>query len=124
MKTTEKKGVAVSKMETPSNVNTENQALVLVKKKLSVPEKLDKIQSFDAIHGRYDYLTSRKKEIDQFGKSQNGFMGSTMELEDDNNNTVKISNPIIIEELIGIAKMRLHALIITTEKEIEAFEVS
>ena len=123
MKNTTKKVVADSKTETPTNSVNENQSLVLVKKKLTVAEKLDKIQSFDAINGRYDYLTAKKKELDQFGKSQNGFMGATMELEDDNGNSVKISNPIIIEELAGIAKMRLHGLIVTTEKEIEAFEV-
>jgi hypothetical protein len=123
MKPTTKKTVADSKTETPANSVNEIQSLVLVKKKLTVAEKLDKIQSFDAINGRYDYLTARKKELDQFGKSQNGFMGATMELEDDNGNSVKISNPVIIEELTGIAKMRLHALITVTEKEIEAFEV-
>lgn len=123
MKSTTKKVVEDSKAGTPTNQVNENQSLVLVKKKLTVAEKLDKIQSFDAINGRYDYLTARKKELDQFGKSQNGFMGASMELEDDNGNTVKISNPLIIEELTGIAKMRLHALIVTTEKEIEAFEV-
>jgi hypothetical protein len=123
MKPTTKKAVADSQAGTPANSVNENQSLVLVKKKLTVAEKLDKIQSFDAINGRYDYLTARKKELDQFGKSQNGFMGATMELEDDNGNSVKISNPVIIEELTGIAKMRLHALITVTEKEIEAFEV-
>lgn len=120
MSTTKKK-VVVSSNETP---NTENQSLILVKKKLTIAEKLDKIQSFDAINGRYDYLLARKKELDQFGKSQNGFMGATLELEDDENNRVKISNPTIIEELIGIAKMRPHALIVVTEKEIESFEVA
>ena len=123
MKKTENKAVEVSKVETPAQPKNENQSLVLVKKKLTVAEKLDKIQSFDAINGRYDYLTARKKEIDQFGKSQNGFMGATLELEDDENNRVKISNPIIIEELMGIAKMRLQGLIVSTEKEIEAFEI-
>ena len=123
MKSTTKKVVADSKTETPTNSVNQNQSLVLVKKKLTVAEKLDKIQSFDAINGRYDYLTAKKKELDQFGKSQNGFLGASLELEDDNENSVKISNPIIIEELVNIAKMRLHALIVTTEKEIEAFEV-
>lgn len=123
MKSTTKKVVVDSKTETPTNSTNQNQSLVLVKKKLTVAEKLDKIQSFDAINGRYDYLTAKKKELDQFAKSQNGFLGASLELEDDNGNSVKISNPIIIEELAGIAKMRLHALIVTTEKEIEAFEV-
>ncbi len=123
-----KKEMEISKdgkttIETPNGVTNQNQLLVLGKKKLTVAEKLDKIQSFDAVHGRYDYLTERKKELDKFGKSQNGFMGAVMELEDDDNNTVKISNPVIIEELIGLAKMRCTELIVKTEKEIEAFEV-
>jgi hypothetical protein len=115
--------VADSQAGTPTNPVNEIQSLVLVKKKLTVAEKLDKIQSFDAINGKYDYLTTKKKELDQFAKSQNGFLGASLELEDDNDNRVKIVNPVIIEELVGIAKMRLHALIVTTEKEIEAFEV-
>ena len=123
MKTTTKKVVADSQAGTPANSVNENQSLVLVKKKLTVAEKLDKIQSFDAINGKYDYLITKKKELDQFAKSQNGFLGASLELEDDNDNRVKIVNPIIIEELVGIAKMRLHGLIVTTEKEIEAFEV-
>lgn len=123
MKSTTKKVVVDSQKETPTNSVNQNQALVLVKKKLTVAEKLDKIQSFDAINGKYDYLTTKKKELDQFAKSQNGFLGASLELEDDNGNSVKIVNPIIIEELAGIAKMRLHSLITLTEKEIEAFEV-
>jgi hypothetical protein len=135
MKTENKKKAEALKTETAKSLENlnkssenqnsipDNQALLIVKKKLSVAEKLDKIQSFDAISGRFEYLTTKKKEVDQFGKSQNGFMGATLELEDEEQNRVKISNPVIIEELISIAKMRLQELIVKTEKEIEAFEV-
>lgn len=121
MKTNQKEKVEVSKTETPK-VET-NHPVVLPKKRLTVAEKLDKIQAFDAIHGRYDYLSGKKRELDQFAKTQNGFMGAQLELEDSEGNVVKISNPLIVEELVSLAKMRCQEQIVKTEKEIESFEV-
>lgn len=123
MKTTEKKVVEGSKKETPTNSVNENQSLVLVKKKLTVAEKLDKIQSFDSINGKYEYLKECKENLDKFDKTKNDFSGSKIILKEGYNTELTISNPIIIEEIVKISKMRLAEQLIKVEHEIEAFEI-
>ena len=123
MKNTTKKVVADSKTETPTNSANQNQSLVVVKKKLTVAEKLDKIQSFDAINGRYDYLKECKENLEKFDKAKNDFSGAKIILKEGYNTELTISSPIVIEEIVKISKMRLAEQLIKVEKEIEAFEI-
>jgi hypothetical protein len=123
MKTNQKNAVEGSKVETPANSVNENQSLVLVKKKLTVAEKLDKIQSFDSINGKYEYLKECKENLDKFDKAKNDFSGAKIILKEGYNTELTISNPIVIEEIVKISKMRLAEQLIKVEKEIEAFEI-
>lgn len=123
MKTTEKKSVAVSKNETPELVANPNQSLMIVKKKLSLADKLDKIQSFDSIHGKYEYLKECKENLEKFDKSKNDFSGSKLILKEGHHTELTVSNPIVIQEMVKIARMRIAEQLIIVENEIEAFEV-
>ena len=123
MKTTEKKVVAVSKNEIPTNAVNENQSLVLVKKKLTVAEKLDKIQSFDSINGKYEYLKECKENLDKFDKAKNDFSGAKIILKEGYNTELTISNPIVIEEIVKISKLRLAEQLIKVENILQIYNI-
>lgn len=118
-----KTAVAVS-TEIPAEQKNENQSLTIVKKKLTVAEKIDLISQFEAVQSKYDYLLSCKENLSKFDKSQNNFSGAKLVLKSESyGSDVTVSNPVIIEEMVKIAKMRLTEQLIKVEKEIEAFEI-
>jgi hypothetical protein len=121
MKTQEKKAVAVSLSETPKN---ESLSLMVVKKKLTLTEKLDKIQSFDSIHGKYEYLKECKENLEKFDKSKNDFSGSKLILKEGHSSELTVSNPIVIQEMVKIARMRITEQLKIVENEINDFELS
>lgn len=123
MKTTEKKVVAVSKNETPKIEVNQNQSLMIVKKKMSIAEKLDKILSFDCIQGKYEYLKECRENLEKFDNSKNDFSGSKLVLKEGHHTELTVSNPLVIQEMVKIARMRITEQIIIVEKEIEAFEI-
>lgn len=122
MKTPEKKAVVVSN-ETPKNLNIENQSLIVVKKKLSVTEKLDKIMSFDSINGKYAYLKECKENLEKFDNAKNDFSNCKLVLKCGYDADLTVSNPIVISEMVKISRMRITEQLIIVEKEIEAFEI-
>lgn len=122
MKTTEKKEVVVSK-GTPENLKIENQSLIVVKKKLSISEKLDKIMSFDSINGKYDYLKECKANLEKFDNMKNDFSNCKLVLKSGYDTDLTVSNPIVIQEMVKISRMRITEQLIIVEKEIEAFEI-
>lgn len=123
MKKQEKPQEVVVSKEIPSNAENQNQSLILVKPKLTIAEKLDKIQSFDSINGKYEYLMECKENLNKFDKSKNDFAGSKLILKEGYSVEVTISNPLVIEEIVKVARLRLNEQILKVEKEIEAFEI-
>lgn len=100
-----------------------NNALTVVKKKMTVQEKLDSLMAFEALSSKHEYLTETKQTLESFGTGNDGFSGAKMILSC-SYKEVKVSNPAIVEELTKIARMRLQEAIIKTEKEIEEFTIS
>ena len=100
-----------------------NNALTVVQKKMSLKDKLDSLMALEALSSKYEYLTETKQTLESFGTGNDGFSGAKMHLTC-SYKEVKVSNPLIVEELTKIAKMRLQEAIIKTEKEIEEFTIS
>lgn len=102
----------------------ENNALAVVKKKMSVTEKIDSLGKFEALVSKVEYLRECKQKAEQFGNGQDGFTGSKLVLKCSFRDELTVSNPTVVEELVKIANMRLKDLLIKAEKEVEEFEIA
>lgn len=122
MNKNQKTAVAVS-TEIPAEPKNENQSLTIVKKKLTIAEKIDLVSQFEAVQSKYEYLKQCKENLSKFDKSNNDFANSKIILKEGYNSELTISNPIILDEIVKISKMRLAEQLIKVEKEIEAFEI-
>lgn len=106
-----------------TEVLKESNALTVVKKKMSVNEKIDSLHKLEALVSKVDYLRECKQNADSFGSGQDGFTGAKLILKCSYKEELTVSNPLIVEELVKIANMRLKDLLIKAEKEIEEFEI-
>jgi hypothetical protein len=98
-------------------------SLTVVKKKMTIAEKLDSLHKLEAMAGKVEYLRERKQALDSFGTGDDGFQGAKLILKNSFREEVTVSNPGIVEELVRIANMRVKDLLIKAEKEIEEFEI-
>jgi hypothetical protein len=99
-------------------------ALTVVKKKMTVAEKIDSLHKLEAMASKVEYLKECKTKLDGFANGQDGFTGAKLKLASSYRDEVTVSNPAIIEELVKIANMRLKELLLKAEKEIEEFEIA
>lgn len=99
-------------------------ALTVVKKRLSVNEKINSLHLLEALAGKVEYLRDVKKKVDAFGKSQDGFNSSRLNFKSSTDEDFTVSNPAIIAELVKICQTKITETLILAEKEIEAFEIA
>jgi hypothetical protein len=99
-----------------------NNALTVVKKKLSVAEKIDHIMAFEALASKHEYLKEVKTNLEKFGSGDDGFGGAKVTMTC-NYTDVKVSNPAIMEEVTKLLRVRIKEAVIKVEKEIEEFSL-
>lgn len=114
------------KKETAQGVATlkDNNALTVVKKKMTVAEKIDSLHKLEGLAGKVEYLRECKTKLDSFGTGQDGFTGAKLTLRCSYKDEITVSNPIVVEELVKIATMRVKELLLKAEKEVEDFEIA
>lgn len=115
---------AVQKPVLETGLSKETNALTVVKKKMSVNEKIDSLHKLEALVSKVDFLRECKINLDKLGTGNDGFQGAKLRLSAAYNEDVTVSNPAIVEELVKIANMRLKDLLIKAEKEVEEFEIN
>lgn len=129
-KTAEKEGVQgattlTETTKTNGQVNDhQTKELAVVKKKMSVAEKLDSFHKLEALYSKVEYLRECKSNVDKFGTGEDGFQGAKIILACGYHSDIKISNPAIVQELVGISKIRVKEALIKAEKEVEEFEIA
>jgi hypothetical protein len=121
-------GEAKAKEQTPAlkvvkEEKKESAATEPAAKRMNLQEKIDSLHKLEALVSKVEYLRECKTKTEKFGSSQNGFQGAKLYLEAQGCEDVQVSNPAIIQELLGICKTRLAELVKDAERELAAFEI-
>jgi hypothetical protein len=124
-KTTEKQPVLVNQNNEINNSTpaTPSTGLTIVKKRMTVEEKLDSFLKLEAMYGKVEYLRKKKQDIDKFGSGSEGFQGAKIAFKCDWKEEFEVKCPTIIEELTKICRSKIKEVLIKAEKEVEEFEM-
>lgn len=119
MKTDNKKG---AENTTEVKAQEQNTSLVVMSKATTAQERIEKAEQFDILAGRFDYLKTKKQDLEKFVLKNDGLSGCRLSVVS-GSAQFDVQNTNIISELLTLCNVKLNALLNEAENEILNFKI-
>lgn len=120
MKTENKKG---AENTTEVKAQEQNTSLVVMAKATTAQERIEKAEQFDILAGRFDYLKTKKQDLEKFVLKNDGLSGCRLSIMASGGAQFDVQNTSIIGELLTLCNVKLNALLNEAENEILNFKI-
>ena len=120
MKTENKKG---AENNTEVKAQEQNTSLVVLTKTTTAQERIEKAEQFDILAGRFDYLKTKKADLEKFVLKNDGLSGCRLSVISNAGAQFEVQNTTIIGELLTLCNVKLNGLLNEAENEVLNFKI-